>query len=539
MKKQLWIFAICSSLCLPVVSDTTTANELELKEQESITVAQRSKKRRRVRKKRSSSKKELIYALRLARKQDYVEASKALYQLSRSPRYRKERQQIKYILGLMLSELGLYQTAAYQYVGVIQSGNTRYINKALEKLSIAADYLDDERLLNYSMTKIDLNKYPKDQWDMLRYRIGQVYSEKGDLQRAAKYFKKVPQESPFYTRSKYQESLVQAERGNVKQAVRGFLELFNSRNNYGESDPIRVGALMGLARSYYQAKRWDKAIELYKQVPKSSEFWHQSLFELSWAQMRSGKFRSVLSNFHTLHSSYYEVNYIPESLLLRGIVYLYICKYEEMEKTLDTFRQIYLPVANQIKTYMRNRPKNSKVFSDFELFANNFENYAKQIENEGYALPGMIYKHVYEQGNIRAASNYLYKLRREQDAMNSMATSWQNSDVGKSSKRLIAKRIASTESRIGAYVKKHLYDVMDEISSINEQEEFARFEMTNSEKENIRNRMLETEPEKSSIDAEVTRDIYIENGYEYWPFRGEYWLDELGNYHYLGVSSCK
>ena len=128
MKKQLWIFAICSSLCLPVVSDTTTANELELKEQESITVAQRSKKRRRVRKKRSSSKKELIYALRLARKQDYVEASKALYQLSRSPRYRKERQQIKYILGLMLSELGLYQTAAYQYVGVIQSGNTRYIN---------------------------------------------------------------------------------------------------------------------------------------------------------------------------------------------------------------------------------------------------------------------------------------------------------------------------------------------------------------------------------------------------------------------------
>ena len=62
MKKQLWIFAICSSLCLPVVSDTTTANELELKEQESITVAQRSKKRRRVRKKRSSSKKELIYA---------------------------------------------------------------------------------------------------------------------------------------------------------------------------------------------------------------------------------------------------------------------------------------------------------------------------------------------------------------------------------------------------------------------------------------------------------------------------------------------
>ena len=40
------------------------------------------------------------------------------------------------------------------------------------------------------------------------------------------------------------------------------------------------------------------------------------------------------------------------------------------------------------------------------------------------------------------------------------------------------------------------------------------------------------------IDDDDDRDFYIQNGFHYWPFKGEYWLDELGNYHFLGVQSC-
>jgi hypothetical protein len=536
-KTKLLLSSLLVFSLLPLQAEVEP--NVALKESESIEVAQRSKKRARKRSRRSSSKKELIYALRLARAQKYLDASKALYNLSRDKRYRKERKQIKYILGLMLSELGLYQTAAYQYVGVIQQGNSRYINKALEKLSIAADYLNDSRLLNYSITKINLKRYPKDQWDMLRFRIGEVYRDKGDLSRAAKYFGKVPPDSPFYSQAKYQEGLARAELKQNKLALRNFAQLLDHREEAGITDEIRVAALLGLARTYYQAKQWDKAIDMYRKVPRDSEFWHDSLFELSWAQMRSGKFRSVLSNFHTLHSSYYKTNYLPESLLLRGIVYLYICKYQEMEKTLDLFRQVYLPVGNDIKTYLRKRPKHQKIYGDFKKFAMEYEDYSIQIKNEGYALPGMIYKHIYEQGDIRASSSYLYKLEQELSRIRAMDSEWRSSPVGKSAERLIDRRIAATEKKIGRMLRNHLIRVIDEIDVINEQEEFARFEMTNSEKEAIRNKMILSDEEKTTIDQKADRDYYVENGYEFWPFRGEYWLDELGNYHYLGVSSCK
>lgn len=532
--------ALVISVAVSVGSSAAVAENLVLQENQAVMVAAKKKtKRKKRRYKKRSSKRALVTALRLARRQKYNEASKMLYNLSRDRRYLKERKQIKYILGLMLSEIGLYQTAAYQYVGVIQQGNSRYINKALEKLSIAADYLEDTRLLNYSLTKINLKTYPKDQWDMLRFRIGEVYRDKGDLKRAAKYFSKVPARSPFFRKAKYQEALARAEMGQNKRAIKSFAQLLRDRDEAGISDPIRVAAILGLARVYYQAKQWDKAVEMYRKVPRDSEFWHESLFELSWAQMRSGKFRSVLSNFHTLHSEYYKTNYLPESLLLRGIVYLYICKYDEMEKTLDLFRRIYLPVGNDIKSYLRKKPKYSKIYDDFSRFAIDYENYAKQIENDGYALPGMIYKHIYEKGDVRATSSYLFKLERELERIQSMASDWQSSSVGKSSLRLIKKRIRATEKKIGRIVRNHLVRTIDEIDGINEQEEFARFEMTNSEKEAIRNKMLLSEEESKSIDENATRDYYIENGYEFWPFRGEYWLDELGNYHYMGISSCK
>ena len=210
-----------------------------------------------------------------------------------------------------------------------------------------------------------------------------------------------------------------------------------------------------------------------------------------------------------------------------------------MEKTLDTFRQVYLPVGNSIKTYLRKRPKYAEIFRDFDQFSVDYENYAIQIENEGYVVPGMVLKYIYEQGDIRATSTYLYKLNQEFGRIEAMPSSWKASAVGKSASRLIGKRISATQKRIGKMVRNHMVRVIDEIDQINEQEEFARFEMTNSEKEAIRNKMLLSDEEASTIDSDADRDYYVENGYEFWPFRGEYWLDELGNYHYLGVSSCK
>ncbi len=41
------------------------------------------------------------------------------------------------------------------------------------------------------------------------------------------------------------------------------------------------------------------------------------------------------------------------------------------------------------------------------------------------------------------------------------------------------------------------------------------------------------------IDSNIDREFYVQNGFEFYPFKGEFWLDEIGNYHYLGTQSCE
>ncbi len=106
------------------------------------------------------------------------------------------------------------------------------------------------------------------------------------------------------------------------------------------------------------------AIEAYREVPRDTPLWHDTLFESSWAMLRSGRFRSALSNFQSLHSTYYEDFYLPESLLLRAIVYLYICKYDEMEKVLNLFNRIYRPVYKNIEKALENPTDPTVAFNE-------------------------------------------------------------------------------------------------------------------------------------------------------------------------------
>ena len=112
----------------------------------------KSKKKRRSKKRRSkkSARKKidlLSKAKKLAVDKQYEKSSQLLFSLTRSSRYRKDSSQIKYILGLMLMEMGLYQVASFVFYdvisGEIRSGRTtKYLRQSLGKLSFLSNALD-------------------------------------------------------------------------------------------------------------------------------------------------------------------------------------------------------------------------------------------------------------------------------------------------------------------------------------------------------------------------------------------------------------
>jgi tetratricopeptide (TPR) repeat protein len=479
---------------------------------------------------------DLVDALTLAKAGRYAEASQRLFTLSYSPRFRDKRMQIKYILGMTLHQMKLNQVSAFQFIGVVKEGNNKYMKQSLEKLSLAADSLGDDTLLNYAISRVNVDEFPRAHRDMLHFRIGEFQMRNKQYPEAARSFDRVARSHALYSSAKYQEGLALAEAGQLDRALQTFEQLIQARSNAPVTDKAKVAAMMGKARVLYQRKNWDEAIEAYRAIPRDTEFWHDTVFESSWAMLRSGRFRSSLSNFHTLHSAFYEEHYMPESLLLRSIVYLYICKYDEMDKVLNLFSQIYKPVYKQINQTLEAVDKPDRYFN----MMNDMMKVAKgrKKASASYPIPYLVAQKITREADFQNVFQYIRRLLEEKKRVQSLPGGWANTPVGQYAKKVLNTRIAKAKQKAGKIVRNHLLLIREELVDQIEQEGFARYEMINGRKESLKKRIAGKELPDQKIDEANQRDFYIQNGYEYWPFRGEYWLDELGNYHYVGTQSC-
>jgi tetratricopeptide (TPR) repeat protein len=509
------------------------------------TVAQGQSKKKRSRRRTRAKTDLLAKAKKLAIAKEYEKSSQLLFSLTRSSRYKKDASQIKYILGLMLMEMGLYQVASFVFYdvisGEIRTGRTsKYLRQSLSKLSFLSNALDSDVLLKYTISKIKVKDFPREKKDLFYYRLGELRLKEKRFTQAAKIFSRVEADSLVYPKALYKMGLAYSEAKKGGKALAAFNELLEMSENRGVTDTNRVNALISMARVYYQNKKWDKAIEYYRQIPRDTWQWHDSLFEQSWAMLRSGRyFRSALSNFHTLHSAYYDDRYAPESLLLRGMVYLFICRYDEMDKVLNLFDRIYKPVNSRIGRFTSGASSRSYL----DEITKGEVNYqlGRQQKKPKYStrLPKLVLDEIISSPNIRRNLNYIKALEGEMARVNKLTIDWQTSGIGKYAKRVIEKRMKSTNNVMGKQARNHLRRIKTELRDFFEQSDFLKFEMVSGKKESIRKEIAGKGVLKKQITDDESRSYFIGNGFEYWPYQGEYWLDELGNYHYVGVQACE
>lgn len=465
---------------------------------------------------------------------NYQAAANTLYALTKRNDLLAERPQLRLYLGEALMELNLNQTAAFQFVDLIKSGDSRFTRQAIEKLLIVTDRLGDETLLNYAIQRIDVSSVPNQHREMLYYRLGEIKSANGDFSAAAQSFAKVGPQSRYYFNALYELGLAQAEAKQPELAIGTFKKLLNVRDNAKVTDTNKVAAMMGIARSMYQKKDFEGAIDMYSKIPRDHVMWHDAMFEKSWAMLRAARFRSALSNFQSLHSSYYEDFFIPESLLLRSIVYLYICKYDEIEKVLGLYEKQYGPVQSSIEGFLRNS-------SSLSYYTEVEKAYIMRKEEDVVkktTLPLKVVNKISQEGNVRRSLAYIKKVVEERRLIEENPA-LRGSAVGQYALKILNNRIKGAKDLTGDMVKAHLENMNAELKDLQEQASLIRYEMINGKKETIKKRIAGKDLTDLQVDDKQDRSFYVQNGYEYYPFQGEYWLDEVGNYHYLGKQSCE
>lgn len=345
-------------------------------------------------------------------------------------------------------------------------------------------------------------------------------------------------ESPeiaVFALSKYRQGLALTESGQLDRALQAFKEL-EEVSSKKVTDVNRVNAILGQARVYYQKKDFEKAVDLYREIPRDTTQWHDSLFERSWAMLRIAKFRSALSNFHTLHSTYYKDFYLPETLLMRSIVYLYICRWDEMEKTLDLFDRVYKPMHKSVFDIISQDQTDEFYFTEIKKVSQALKE--KADKNPETRNPYVLLRQVLKEGDIQKNLKYLTRLEQEQSIINKLSGKWQKSTIGVYAKKRMMRRMANTKSEVSRLVQKHLRFLRSDLRRLIEEADFLKLELVTGQKEAVR-KTIAGKGIQENVAQQSGREFFVQNGYEYWPFQGEYWLDELGNYHYVGVQNCQ
>ena len=474
--------------------------------------------------------------IRVIERGNYVLGSRELYRLGRGSSYKSKRVQIKYTLGIAFLEMKLYHLASLQFAYVIKRvkrGN--YKQKSLEKISRILEYFGDNQLLCSLGGYVKEAEYPNSVKDQLNFYFGKCAFAKRNFRKSRYHFAKIRSHSPSYSKALYYRGLSYAEENNVRRSANMFRDLASLRE--GITDTNRVAALMGLARVLYQGKKFDDSIKVYRSIPKDTVYFYPSLMENSWNYLRSGKFRSALSNFQSLHSVFYKKYYQPESLILRAYVYLYICKYYEMGKVLDFFNAVYLPLLKKVNRSL----KWGRSYSSYVKAALGAQRNKEQgLEfSDGSTLPPVVIDRVMKSAKFLSLINYLGKLKKERDLLESFPASWRRDRVGRNASYILKRRIAATQKSAGKEVRKILLEIQSELKRLSSSEQYLRYDMLKGKREYLKRRISQKYLDKKQIDEKISRSHYVQNGYEYWPFDGEAWLDELGNYHYLGRQSCE
>ena len=481
-----------------------------------------------------SSRGNLRRVLNIVEDGNLIKGSIELYKLSRLRAYKSKRSQIKYTLGVVFMEMELYHMASLQFVYTIKNGNKEYKRKALNKLVNILEFLKDTEIFFYALSFVKPSDFSAEDKDKYNFYRGVLSFDKKKYTSSRRYLSKVPSTSPLYYRSQYRIGLSYAEQNNVKSAERVFRNLSLTRS--GITDTIRVASLMGLARTLYQAKKFDESIDIYNSIPRDTRYFHDVLLENSWSYLRAARFRSALSNFQTLHSGFYINYYQPESLILRSYVYLYICRYYEMEKVLDLFNATYLPTLKSVKRSLNSGLRYINYFNEFMA--------TKKKMDKGEArtfttLSPVVVSRIMKTAQFKKYLQNLKMIQSETEMVDDFPSYWQNSRVGRNARYLLKSRKETVQKLAGKFIRKILQEVRDELTKLSESEQYLRYDMLRGKRELVKKKIARKYVKYTHVDQRITREYYIQNGYDYWPFQGEHWADELGNYHYVGLHNCR
>jgi hypothetical protein len=493
--------------------------------------------------------KTLERALKLYDAEDYpmssIELNKVVEGQSQDDEGNKQR--AEFFMGKALFNLKYYSASLSYFDRIVQKGPShRYYAKTLQWLASLSRFLPEsagvlEKIGKY--TRQDLDQPALDPVkDELYYLLGRYHYSKGNFKDAVDLFSSVPEKSEFYPRAKFFEGITKVRENKGKEASEAFKSILRKVKQYEDPDKVpkilkefEELANLSLGRVFYTTHQYDLSIKYFERIPGpdarggAGVDWLPSLFEASWAYFQKDGDSKALGNIHSINSPYFETEFYPESYILKAVIYFNRCNYDRSAEAIAEFNDVYPELKKELDEILAKFPDNAQ-FYDYIVKIKTGE--AGLSERLQHAAESAIYDRTLQK-NI----DYVNELDRELKAVDKADPSWKSTAVAGNILQDLTLQKSLAANEAGNLARQRLQRLSTEIQELNKQAIKIEYETLNAQKGQL-TAGLSADQKMLNPNAKNYNTLQIDDEHQQWPFKGEYWKDELGYYRFKVSNKC-
>lgn len=474
---------------------------------------------------------------------NFVAAATTFHKLTNTKNLKEELViQSNFYLGLSLYNLKLYQASSYPMIKTIRSNSKKYKQKAMEKLIAISNRLGDQHMLDYVMSKMQVTDLEKLAVDVYYYKLASVSYDKNLIDQAITFLKLSVEKNPNNESALNMLALSYLKKNDTENAINAYNKLLSLYSKKANNNSKKGYTTLNLARAHFQAKSFEDAAGYYRNISKDNSAYRESLTELGWSYLHLGKVRSALSVIQTLHTPFYENYFEPESLVLRAILLNYICQFDEAEKAVKSFGDNYESTLNVLSNWTNQTITVADAISEInaatEVLRSERTNVSNEEEMNNYKgkIPFKVTRSILKDYRMRNLYD-TYLAVRDESRIAKKAFGGSKNNLNPFLDKIYAGRTNYFKNQLAMKFNQVILSLEKNIMYYNQQIKFVNYEILEAKKSQLRIKIASKD--KSTVNDDQNRNFYVKNGYRYWPFQGEFWIDEIGNYQYLGVNYCE
>jgi hypothetical protein len=467
------------------------------------------------------------------------------------------KQLAEYFLAISLYRLKFYQ-ASYAIFSVIADNPNHlkfketllWLAKLATQLPEPADII--ERVGKYSDDQVSRfdNEQQRDLFWQLNYMLGRYKYRNRQYEESIRLFQRVDRRSEYYVKAQFFTGISYVQVRKSVPAVKAFQRILDALDEGVEGvedeDRMRDLANLSIARTYYSAsikldaetnapqvdeRHLSAAVKYWNSVQQNSEYWLDALFEESWAYYMAGQYPFALGNIHTIQAPYFPTAFYPEADILKAVIYFFNCNYDAAVTVVARFNKKNVPIKDALTQVMKRFSGENQEEAFFKFLL-------QVREGKGDLDPKIkpIVEAALSDRQLLRNIEYVKLLDEEEKRFKASPPSFQGSGLGQqvSDALKLARDLAVRQA--GELAMQRYKRNIEELAEHLRNGEKILIDVTAAQRNIIDQKILANNV--TSAEAKIFGVVKPDEEHVLWPFKGEYWRDELGFYRQVVRSAC-